>query len=528
MIQSLCRTQSPILLAGILVLGSGCNGGSEPPTVDSKSDMSQVITDRKLPPDLSKDELYHLALRSVAWIHSTKGRGTGWLVDEKRKLLITNDHVVRRDKNTVDLTVQVVFPVYRDENDIQSLIQERRHYEDILDQVLISAELIHTDPKRDLAIVQLSRLPPQVHKLGLASNSCTPGENVHSVGNPGASTAVWVYSGGTVRAVHRKKVRYADAVLDARVVETQAPVNPGDSGGPVLNDAGELTAVVQGGNLDPSARLFSYCIDVAEVKDFLAEADSVLNPRTPQDHLAQAISYRRKGRYDRAIEILESVKQLGPDVVDKPRCWLEQGIAFALRNRPAFAPGTDPEQNPAEHFFGDEIRAKDCLDKALQLNPRLAEAYEWRAGMADWSKVIELDPEHETAYLKRARFLLDQGDVEGARTDLQAAARLPLGDAGPHILSDYFELVGRMFMRTNDFDLAIQQFDLLIKLHPDRAWGYAFRGPAYQKWAQAREQSGDVRRAIELHNRGVDDNLKARQLDKSGMLAFPPEALERR
>lgn len=523
-----CRSPAWLLL---VVLEAGCSPGSGPPT-GVPPGASQAIPQERVKRELTQDELYGVAIRSVAWIHSSKGRGTGWLVDEKRKLLITNDHVVRQDKNTVDLKVQVVFPLYRDEDDVHTLIQERRHYEDNLEKVLISAELVHTDPKRDLAVLQLSQLPPRVRELGLASKSCQPGANVHSVGNPGASTAVWVYSGGTVRAVHRKKVRYADAVLDARVVETQAPVNQGDSGGPVLNDAGELIAVVQGGNLDPHARLFSYCIDVAEVKEFLAEADAVLNPQTPQDHLVQAVAYRRKGQYDRAIELLGGVKQLGPDVVNKPRCWLELGIAFALRDRPAFAPGTDaPGVDPTEQI-DDRTRAKSSLDIALQHNPRLAEAYEWRAelagDMADWSQVIALEPDHETAYLKRASFFLNQGNLEGAKNDLHAAARLPLGDAGPHILSDYFELLGRMFVRTNEFELAIQQYDLLIKLQPDRAWGYALRGPAYQKWALERDQSGDVRRAIELHNRGVDDNLRARQLDKSGMLGFPPEALERR
>ena len=36
--------------------------------------------------------------------------------------------------------------------------------------------------------------------------------------------------------------------VEAMFLETQKPVNPGDSGGPTVNDRGELVAVVSSGN----------------------------------------------------------------------------------------------------------------------------------------------------------------------------------------------------------------------------------------------------------------------------------------
>src|SRR5213076_2868989 len=100
-----------------------------------------------------------------------------------------------------------------------------------------------------------------------------PGQTVHSIGNPGRSDALWVYTPGKVRQVYTKKWR---AKLDerttlhfeARVIETDSPTNPGDSGGPLVNDRAELVGVTQGGATNAS--LLSTFVDVTEVKRFLA------------------------------------------------------------------------------------------------------------------------------------------------------------------------------------------------------------------------------------------------------------------
>jgi hypothetical protein len=98
---------------------------------------------------------------------------------------------------------------------------------------------------------------------------------VHSVGNPGGSGALWVYTPGKVRQVYQKNWR---AEVDgktlsfkAKVVETDSATNPGDSGGPLVNDQGELVGVTQGGAI--KAQLLSTFVDVGEVKRILANPD---------------------------------------------------------------------------------------------------------------------------------------------------------------------------------------------------------------------------------------------------------------
>ena len=48
------------------------------------------------------------------------------------------------------------------------------------------------------------------------------------------------------------------------MIETDSPTNPGDCGGPLVNDQGELVGVTQGGALD--AESLSIFVDLSEVK----------------------------------------------------------------------------------------------------------------------------------------------------------------------------------------------------------------------------------------------------------------------
>jgi hypothetical protein len=101
----------------------------------------------------------------------------------------------------------------------------------------------------------------------LAENSIIPGSAVDIVGNPGGGDVLWVYTSGTVRAVYDKKFRSNHGEHDFRAVETQSPIKQGDSGGPVVNTAGELVAIAQ--SFSPTANLVSFCVDVSEIKAFL-------------------------------------------------------------------------------------------------------------------------------------------------------------------------------------------------------------------------------------------------------------------
>jgi serine protease Do len=206
---------------------------------------------------------YREALKSTTWVLS-KGSdgtssGTGVLVDEKQKLVITNFHVVGDSRAAV-----IFFPDMTGDQPNVS----RQHYLDNVKKLGIRGRVIATDRKRDLALVQIERIPEGCKAIELAETTIGPGEAVESVGNPGSTDALWVYTSGTVRSVYQKQFRTGAGEHNFKVVETQSPINSGDSGGPVINSEGKLVAIAQA--IAPNARLVSYCVDITEVKAFMA------------------------------------------------------------------------------------------------------------------------------------------------------------------------------------------------------------------------------------------------------------------
>ena len=207
-------------------------------------------------------EIYNKTLNSTAWVLAKTGgatsSGTGVLVNAEKKLLITNFHVVGDARSTV-----IFFPEVKNGKPIV----ERSHYLKNVKKLGIRGRVLGVDRKRDLALVELDRLPENAVAIPLAKDTTGPGEDVQSIGNPGSTDALWVFTSGTVRSVYQKQFRTGAGEHDFMVVETQSPINSGDSGGPVVNNDGELVAISQA--ISPKARLVSYSVDISEVKDFL-------------------------------------------------------------------------------------------------------------------------------------------------------------------------------------------------------------------------------------------------------------------
>lgn len=212
---------------------------------------------------VSADEkIYNATLKSTAWVlaktDGSTSSGTGVLVNAEKKLLITNFHVVGEARAAV-----IFFPDFKNEQPIN----DRNHYLKNVRKLGIRGRVLGVDRKRDLALVELDKLPEGAKAIDLAPETIGAGASVQSIGNSGSSEALWVFTSGTVRSVYQKQFRTGAGEHDFQVVETQSPINPGDSGGPVVNDKGELVGIAQ--SISPKARLVSYNVDVSEVKTFL-------------------------------------------------------------------------------------------------------------------------------------------------------------------------------------------------------------------------------------------------------------------
>src|SRR5262249_39368720 len=157
-----------------------------------------------------------------------------------------------------------------------------------------------SDAKRDLAIIQAQSLPASAPALKLAAASPVPGDVVHSLGNPGVSDALWVYTSGTVRQIYVKKMLYANnQFIEARVIDTSSPINPGDSGGPVVNGQGELVGVTSG--FGRGAALMTAAIDLSEIKAEVAVVPVLLAPRTAADFTRRGEHFALRGKMEPAL-----------------------------------------------------------------------------------------------------------------------------------------------------------------------------------------------------------------------------------
>jgi S1-C subfamily serine protease len=296
------------------------------------------------PTQLSGNQIFQRTLKSVTWIVQAVEAGgnrvrlmtgSGSLIDVPKRLVLTNYHVVGEAKE-----VAVFFPQF---DRHKQLIADREYYFRQLQGKAgyIRGAVIARSPKQDLAVIELPALPPGTTAVRLARESVGPGDQVHSIGHPGASGALWAYTSGFVKAVYKKKWSVADAEerslmrFEAQVVETTSPINAGDSGGPLLNGAGELVAVTQGGALDTQGTI-SLFIDLSEVRSFLsaskirittapATADATTFADTKTEPKTDAKATEAAGK---AVETSDAEKQ------EKAA---EQKLQFAkdlIRNRP--------------------------------------------------------------------------------------------------------------------------------------------------------------------------------------------------
>ena len=190
-------------------------------------------------PDFNPADLYERCVKSTAFIvtPTKKGvvMGSGSLIDAERRLVLTNYHVV--DENQ---SVYVQFPVRTKDGSLMT--DKGKYMERIPAGLAIKGRILHRDKTRDLALVQLEKLPPDTPALPLAKRSVRVGERVMNIGNAGRVETTFNTTEGSVRGVGIADIVVGggDEVLriKAKMVTVSNPVAPGDSGGPIIDRRG--------------------------------------------------------------------------------------------------------------------------------------------------------------------------------------------------------------------------------------------------------------------------------------------------
>src|SRR5262249_36673345 len=191
--------------------------------------------------------------------------GSGSLIDTEKRYVITNYHVVT-DKQVV----YAQFPKY-----IKGKLEtDKKTYKDTaIAGKAIKAKVLHYDIKRDLALIQLEKIPAGTPAIPLAKNSPRQGTTAWNIGRPGKVEQVFSITEGKVRSVGIENHLVSgpggdDAFrVQCKMVTTTNPTNPGDSGGPLFNSKGHQVAVTESGSV--GAQQVNRFVDVTEVRAFL-------------------------------------------------------------------------------------------------------------------------------------------------------------------------------------------------------------------------------------------------------------------
>ena len=169
-----------------------------PAAIDELAGLLGIGAQR--PPDLPAQQIYNQAMPSLVWIatlgDNSFGKGSGVLIDKARRLVVTNEHVVRNTE-----LISVFFPFRRNGRWVRD---EGFYFEnwEWLERRGFHADgrVVARNVRNDLAIIQLDRLPTNAREIKHdftrnVENSMQRGDKVHILGNPGDQ--LWNWTQGT-------------------------------------------------------------------------------------------------------------------------------------------------------------------------------------------------------------------------------------------------------------------------------------------------------------------------------------------
>lgn len=222
-----------------------------------------------------------------------------------------------------------------------------------------------------------------------------------------------------------------------------------------------------------------------------------LRPDSTRAYHFRGVVHAEQGNYQLAIADFDKVIELRPEVADS---YNNRGyMHFRLRNNTQALEDFDK----AIQLYGDSSNAflayfnrgllrcsQGCSDLAL----------------ADFNKVIELNPNYAPAYVERGSAYDSKGRLDLALADFNRALQLRPGIPQAH------NGRGWVYHQQRLFHKAIDEYTTAIRLNPNYATAYCNRGVAYAHIGKYDLAIEDDTKALELDPNLNDEIYRSRAL----------------
>jgi tetratricopeptide (TPR) repeat protein len=461
---------------------------------------------------ISADEVGKIA-KSITVLIDSKNPGSGI--------------IIKRNGNTY--TVLTARHVFKDAQAKYEIVtpDDKRY--------LLNYSSVKKLPNIDLAVVEFtSSQTYSVAKIG-NSDLATEGKAAYVAGFPKTSGAlnrsIYNFTDGRITANASRPLDDGYALVYSN------NTLPGMSGGPVLNENGEVvgihgradTRAAESSSINQNIQIaktgFNLGIPINTSLRLLASSQVDLGVKVPSapvatglradDFYIQGREKLNKGDYQRAIQDFNQAIQLNPSYGD---AYNERGVARsrlgdkqggiqdynqALKINPNDAYAYN-NRGVARSDLGDKQGAIQDYNQALKINPNNAELYSNRGlarndlgdnqgALADLNQALKINPNYATAYNNRGLARHDLGDKQGAIQDYNQALRI-----NPNHAKAYNNR-GFARYKLGDKKGAIQDYNQALKIDSNDSYFYYNRG-------QARSDLGEKQGAIQDYNQALKIN----------------------
>jgi serine protease Do len=220
------------------------------------------------PERITTAEAAELYAPSVVLVKTAAGLGSGFFIN-KKGYLITNFHVITGEKHI----------------SVTQFLQEGK----ILRRVVHKeVEIVATAPFHDLVVMRIKDFDTEITPIVFApEESLSIGETVFAIGNPlGLERTV---TEGVLSQTHRN----FGGIL---YLQVDAPVNPGNSGGPLFNARGQVVGIINMGV--PTMEGLNFAIPARNAKYILDHIDAFAYDATnPESGFVYPDPPRRPGKF---------------------------------------------------------------------------------------------------------------------------------------------------------------------------------------------------------------------------------------